>query len=44
MAGARAILDDPEYTRSVFERLRPNVPDWLPDWLDAYLIVIDLDV
>lgn len=40
----RAILDDPEYTRSVFERLRPNVPDWLPDWLDAYLIVIDLDV
>ncbi len=40
---ARTIMDDPDYTRSVFERLRPNVPDWLPDWLDAYLVVIDLD-
>ncbi|MEM1435919.1 MAG: hypothetical protein AAGG11_17810 [Pseudomonadota bacterium] len=40
---ARTVLDDPEYTRSVFERLRPDVPKWLPEWLDAYLIVIDLD-
>ncbi len=40
---ARAILDDPEYTREVFQRLRPNVPKWLPEWLDAYLVVIDLD-
>ena len=40
---ARTVLDDPEYTRDVFERLRPNVPKWLPDWLDAYLVVIDLD-
>lgn len=40
---ARTIMDDPEYTRDVFERLRPNVPKWLPDWLNAYLVVIDLD-
>ncbi len=41
---ARTVMDDPAYTREVFERLRPNVPKWLPDWLNAYLIVIDLDV
>ncbi len=40
---ARTVMDDPEYTRDVFERLRPNVPSWLPDWLNAYLVVIDLD-
>ncbi len=40
---ARTVMDDPEYTREVFKRLRPNVPKWLPDWLNAYLIVIDLD-
>ena len=40
---AKTVLDDPEYTRQVFQRLRPNVPKWLPDWLNAYLIVIDLD-
>ena len=26
-----------------FLRLRPNVPKWLPEWLDAHLVVIDLD-
>ena len=41
---ARTVMDNAEYTRDVFQRLRPNVPKWLPDWLDAYLIVIDLDV
>lgn len=40
---ARTVMDDPEYTHQVFERLRPNVPKWLPDWLNAYLVVIDLD-
>ncbi len=40
---AHTVLDDPDYTRDVFTRLRPNVPKWLPDWLDAYLVVIDLD-
>lgn len=40
---ARTVLDDPVYTRDVFNRLRPNVPKWLPEWLDAYLVVIELD-
>ena len=40
---ARVILDDPAYTSDVFKRLRPNVPKWLPDWLNANLIVIDLE-
>ena len=40
---ARVVLDDPDYKRSVFDRLRPNVPKWLPAWLDAHLVVIDLD-
>lgn len=40
---ARVVLDDPDYKRSVFERLRPTVPRWLPAWLDAHLVVIDLD-
>lgn len=40
---ARVVLDDPDYKRDVFLRLRPNVPKWLPEWLDAHLVVIDLD-
>ena len=40
---ARVVFDDPDYKRSVFERLRPDVPDWLPAWMDAHLVVIDLD-
>ena len=40
---ARVVFDDPAYKRSVFERLRPDVPRWLPAWLDAHLVVIDLD-
>lgn len=40
---ARVVLDDPAYKREVFDRLRPRVPKWLPDWLDAHLVVIDLD-
>ena len=40
---ARVVFDDPAYKRSVFERLRPDVPGWLPAWLDAHLVVIDLD-
>ena len=40
---ARVVLDDPAYTKDVFTRLRPNVPKWLPDWLNANLIVIDLE-
>ena len=40
---ARVVLDDSDYKRDVFERLRPNVPKWLPAWLDAHLVVIELD-
>ena len=40
---AQAVLDDPDYTHEVFGRLRPTVPDWLPDWLNGKLIVITLD-
>ena len=40
---ARTVLGDPQYTQDVFARLRPTVPKWLPDWLNAYLVVIDLD-
>ena len=40
---AKAVLDDPEYTAMVFSRLRPTVPEWLPDWLDGVLVVVALD-
>jgi len=40
---ARVVFDDPDYKRSVFERLRPDVPGWLPAWMNAHLVVIDLD-
>lgn len=40
---ARVVFDDPEYKRDVFARLRPNVPKWLPKWLDGELVVVDLD-
>ncbi len=40
---AHVALDDPEYKREVFARLRPDVPKWLPEWLDAHLVVIELD-
>jgi hypothetical protein len=39
---AVVVLDDPEYTQAVFNRLRPSVPGWLPDWLNGKLIVISL--
>ena len=40
---ARVVLDDPDYVAEVFARLRPDVPDWLPIWLDGKLVVITLD-
>ena len=39
----RVVLDNPDHKRSVFNHLRPNVPKWLPAWLDAHVMVIDLD-
>lgn len=40
---ARTILDDQAYTDEIFARLRPTVPEWLPDWANGKLIVIDLE-
>ena len=40
---AHVALDEEEYKREIFSRLRPDVPKWLPEWLDAHLVVIDLD-
>ena len=40
---ARVVLDDPQRTKSVFARLRPSAPAWLPAWLNGKLVVIDLD-
>ena len=39
---ARAELDDQAYIDDVFSRLRPTVPEWLPDWLNGKLVVITL--
>ena len=39
---AMVVLDDPAYVEDVFSRLRPAVPDWLPDWLNGKLVVITL--
>jgi len=40
---ARVVFDDPEFKADVFSRLRPTVPSWLPEWLDAHLVVIEID-
>jgi hypothetical protein len=40
---ARVILDDQATVDDVFGRLRPNVPEWLPDWANGKLIEIRLD-
>jgi hypothetical protein len=40
---AVVVLDDQAYVDDVFSRLRPTVPDWLPDWLNGKLVVITLD-
>lgn len=40
---AVVVLDDPDYVKDVFTRLRPKVPKWLPDWLNGKLVVVTLD-
>ena len=40
---AHVVFDDPAFKADVFSRLRPTVPGWLPAWLDAHLVVIELD-
>ena len=39
---AITVLDDPDYKADVFSRLRPTTPSWLPDWLNAKLVVITI--
>ncbi|MDP6471528.1 MAG: hypothetical protein QGI81_11105 [Pseudomonadales bacterium] len=39
---AKIVFDDPHYKADVFSHLRPTVPKWLPDWLNAKLVVITL--
>ena len=39
---ARVTLDRPDYVAEIFKRLRPNVPSWLPSWLNGKLIVIEI--
>ena len=36
------ILDNQSYVDDVFSRLRPTVPEWLPDWLNGKLVEITL--
>ena len=40
---ARTVLDDRRYKTDVFSRLRPSVPKWLPDFLDAKLVMITIE-
>lgn len=40
---AKVVLDDPAFKETIFARLRPTVPKWLPEWLNGKLVVIALD-
>ncbi|MDA0823241.1 MAG: hypothetical protein O3C28_12575 [Proteobacteria bacterium] len=40
---ARVVLDQPDFKETIFARLRPTVPKWLPDWLNGKLVIITLD-
>lgn len=37
-------LGDQEFIDDVFSRLRPTVPEWLPDWANGKLVIVDLKV
>jgi len=39
---ARFVLNDPVLVENVFARLRPTVPEWLPDALNGKLVTITL--
>lgn len=41
---AKVELDDQAYIDEIFAELRPTVPEWLPDWLNGKLVVIELDL
>ena len=40
---ARVVLNQPDFKATIFARLRPTVPKWLPDWLNGKLIIITID-
>lgn len=35
-------LEDQEFVDDVFLRLRPTAPEWLPDWANGKLVIVDL--
>ena len=37
-------LRDQKFIDDVFSRLRPTVPEWLPDWANGKLVIVDLNV
>ena len=37
-------LEDQAFIDDVFSRLRPTVPEWLPDWANGKLVIIDLKI
>ena len=37
---ARTILDNPAHVEDIFSRLRPTVPEWLPEWLNGKLVEV----
>ena len=37
-------LQDQAFIDNVFSRLRPTVPEWLPDWANGKLVIVDLKV
>ena len=37
-------LRDQKFIDDVFSRLRPTVPEWLPDWANGKLVIVDLKV
>ncbi len=37
-------LEDQAFIDDVFSRLRPTAPEWLPDWANGKLVIIELKV
>lgn len=37
-------LQDQAFIDNVFSRLRPTVPEWLPNWANGKLVIVDLKV
>ena len=39
---AVAMTEDPEYRDDIFERLRPTVPTWMPEYFKGVLVRIEI--